>query len=123
MFVSHRRRRVEDRRRGAMLIIALGVLTLLAVLGATFVQLMRLERKASNNYIDAQRMEQVVNSAIDRIIAKLHEGQNHYSWTFYKNTDWLFKLRGTGRGAGTLGDGRWRGAATTLGAHFRADLR
>ncbi|MEE3198409.1 MAG: hypothetical protein VX254_00130 [Planctomycetota bacterium] len=82
----------EDRQSGAMLIIALGVLTLLAVLGASFAQLMRLERKAINNYVDAQRMELVSNSALDMMIAKLHEASNHYSWSFYGNTDWLFRI-------------------------------
>ena len=81
-----------DRREGAMLIIALGVLTLLAVLGASFAQLMRLERKAANNYVDAQRMEMMSSSALDMVIAKLHEASNHYSWSFYGNTSWLFRL-------------------------------
>ena len=81
-----------DRREGAMLIIALGVLTLLAVLGASFAQLMRLERKAANNYVDAQRMEMMSSSALDMVVAKLHEASNHYSWSFYGNTDWLFRL-------------------------------
>ena len=70
---------VEERQRGAMLIIALGVLTLLAVLGVSFAQLMRLERKAANNYVDAQRMEMVSNSALDMVIARLHEASNHYA--------------------------------------------
>ena len=84
---------VEERQRGAMLIIALGVLTLLAVLGVSFAQLMRLERKAANNYVDAQRMEMVSNSALDMVIARLHEASNHYAWSFYgKKNSWLFKI-------------------------------
>ena len=77
----------DDRQRGAMLIIALGVLTLLAVLGASFAQLMRLERKAANNYVDAQRMEMMSSSALDMMIARFYEASNHYSWSVYKNTD------------------------------------
>jgi len=76
-----------------MLIIALCVLTLLAILGATFVQLMRLERTASNNYVDAQRMDLVTASALDTAMAKLHEASNHYSWTWYNNTNWLFQSK------------------------------
>jgi len=108
-----------------MLIIALGVLTLLAVLGATFAQLMRLERKASNNYIDAQRMDLVTTSALDRVIAKLYEARNHYSWTFYKNTDWLFLIRGEddlGHGRVGLDDrrvGRWENYMEVAGYLYR----
>jgi hypothetical protein len=108
-----------------MLIIALGVLTLLAVLGATFAQLMRLERKASNNYIDAQRMDLVSSSALDRVIAKLHEARNHYSWTFYKNTDWLFLIRGEddlGHGRVSIDDrrvGRWENYMEVAGYLYR----
>ena len=81
-----------DRQEGAMLIIALGVLTLLAVLGASFAQLMRLERKAANNYVDAHRMEMMSSSALDMVVARLHEASNYYSWSFYRDTDWLFRL-------------------------------
>ena len=42
-----------------MLIVTMGVLTLLAVLGTTFVSLMRLEKKATQNYIDSQIVDLV----------------------------------------------------------------
>ena len=79
------------RQAGAMLIIALGVLTLLAVLGATFAQLMRLERQASDNNVDSQRMDWVVTSALDKAVAQFHTASNHYSWTSWTATDWMFR--------------------------------
>lgn len=115
----------NDRQSGAMLIIALGVLTLLAVLGASFAQLMRLERKAINNYVDAQRMEMVSNSALDMMIAKLHEASNHYSWSFYGKTDWLFKIAkeddlGHGRvGLENSRVGRWDTYLEKAGTRFQ----
>ena len=115
----------DDRQRGAMLIIALGVLTLLAVLGASFAQLMRLERKAANNYVDAQRMEMMSSSALDMMIARFHEVSNHYSWSFYKNTDWLFQLPkedDLAHGRVGLEDprvGRWRDYLDVAGYRFQ----
>ena len=115
----------DDRQRGAMLIIALGVLTLLAVLGASFAQLMRLERKAANNYVDAQRMEMMSSSALDMMIAKFHEASNHYSWSFYGNTDWLFRLLDEddlAHGRAGVEDprvGRWRDYLDVAGYRFQ----
>ena len=115
----------DDRQRGAMLIIALGVLTLLAVLGASFAQLMRLERKAANNYVDAQRMEMMSSSALDMMIARFHEASNHYSWSFYKNTDWLFQLpKEDDLAHGRVGVedprvGRWRDYLDVAGYRFQ----
>jgi len=88
-----------------MLIVALAVLTLLVVLGTTFVQLMRLEQQASENNIDTQRMDWVSSSALDRAITTLYEADNHYSWTYYQNTNWLYKFNKLGE-AGSLAVGR-----------------
>ena len=80
-----------------MLIIAMGVLTLLAVLGTTFVSLMRLEKKATLNYIDAQVVDLINESALDRIIADLRGLSNHLSYSSYSRTPWLFKLKNSDR--------------------------
>lgn len=89
--------RTSIRERGAMLIIAMGVLTLLAVLGTTFVSLMRLEKKATLNYIDAQVVDLINESALDRIIADLRGLSNHLSYSSYSRTPWLFKLKNRDR--------------------------
>ncbi|MBN1442473.1 MAG: hypothetical protein JXA90_07170 [Planctomycetes bacterium] len=86
----------RPRERGAILIVALGVLTLLAVLGATFAQLMSLEKKAADNYVEAQRMDLLTNSAIDTVVARLHDYTNRQSWASYAilMNEWLFALKG-----------------------------
>jgi hypothetical protein len=76
-----------------MLIIALGVLTLMAILGAAFASLMRLEKRATENYVDAKRMDLLLDSALDRIISELQGGKNFSSFTIYNNTPWLYMLK------------------------------
>ena len=51
--------RQSSEERGSMLIIALAVLALLAVIAVTFAGLMRLERKATFNFKNLKRAEQI----------------------------------------------------------------
>ena len=99
-------------RRGSILIIALGVLTLLSILGIAFASLMRLERKAAENYVDGKRMDLLLDSALDRVIASLHGAKNWRSFTVYQDTPWL----------NLLGDGRRGGGGERDLAHGRADI-
>ncbi|MBI4586487.1 MAG: hypothetical protein HY717_20950 [Planctomycetes bacterium] len=91
-FERNRFTKAAGRGRGSMLIIAMGVLTLLAVLGATFVSLMKLEKQATKNYIDGQVVDLVNESALERVIAEIRGIANHYSYTTYR-APWLYKLR------------------------------
>jgi hypothetical protein len=79
------------REEGAILIIAIGVLTLLARLGATFANLMRLEKQATQNYIDSQEVDLINDSALEQVIADLRGAENWRSFTPYK-APWLYKL-------------------------------
>src|SRR5690606_140422 len=90
---AHWRRPRARREAGAILIVALGVLTLLAVLGATFAQLMSLEQKAAVNYRETQHMDLLTSSALDMVIAQLHDHTNRRSWTSYESMPWKFFLR------------------------------
>ncbi|HVR76328.1 MAG TPA: hypothetical protein VMT52_18510 [Planctomycetota bacterium] len=85
-----------------MLIIALGVLTLMAILGAAFASLIRLERKATENYIDARRMDLLLDSALNRVIAELQGAKNFRHFTQYTDTPWLYLIRS--RSGGLEGD-------------------
>ena len=97
----------RDANSGAMLIIALGVLTLMAILGAAFVSIVRLEKRATENYIDAKRMDILHDSALERVIAQLHGAKNFRHYTQYTDTPWLnhFQIR-PGRSDGDLAQGR-----------------
>jgi hypothetical protein len=91
-----------------MLIIAIGVLTLLAVLGTTFVSLMKLERQATRNFIEAQEVELLNDSALDRVIGDLSGAINHFSYTNIRSP-WIFEehdLKGS-RVPGELAHGRF----------------
>ena len=57
--------------QGSMLIVALGILTLLAALALTFVSLMELERKASKNYVDGVRARLIAEGGLERAMAQL----------------------------------------------------
>ena len=63
---------------------ALGVLTLLSILGIAFASLMRLERKAAENYVDGKRMDLLLDSALDRTVASLQGAKNYRSYTVYR---------------------------------------
>src|SRR6266540_2592118 len=82
---------VFSREDGAILIIAIGVLTLLAILGATFAHLMRLEKQATRNYLDSQEVDLVTDSALETVIAELRGADNWRSFTPYR-VPWLYKL-------------------------------
>ena len=86
-----------EKRQGSILIIALGVLTLLSILGVAFASIMRLERRATENYIDGKRMDLLLDSALDRVIASLQGAKNYRSFTYYKDTPWLNVLGATRR--------------------------
>src|SRR6185503_1623003 len=79
------------REGGAILIIAIGVLTLLAILGATFAHLMRLEKQATKNYLDSQEVDLITDSALEAVIAQLRGADNWFSFTQYR-APWLYKL-------------------------------
>jgi len=62
---------VEGREKGVLLLFALGILSLLAVMGIIFATFIRTETIASHNWLDAVRAEQVAQSGIIRAIAEL----------------------------------------------------
>lgn len=68
---STRAARLDERRRGSMLIVALGVLTLLTVLAITFVALMKLELQASKNYVDGVKSRLIAEGGLEKALAEL----------------------------------------------------
>ncbi len=65
---------VPDRRQsGAMLIVALGILTLLSVLAVVFVSLMTLERAAAVNYVDGVKAELLSEAGVSRLVASIRQ--------------------------------------------------
>lgn len=65
------RRANSARRRGSMLIVAMGVLTLLSILAVTFVSLMRLELQASKNYVDGVKARLIAEGGLEKALAEL----------------------------------------------------
>jgi hypothetical protein len=59
------------RNRGAVLIIVLGVLALLALLATTFATLQGVERSVSRNYLDTVRAKLIAQSGVNDALAKL----------------------------------------------------
>lgn len=81
--------------RGAMLIVALMVLTLLAILGSAFVTLMRMESRATENFRNIRAAEMLANSAESNAIALLRSGMFWDGFTHFdrKRSPWLFGLK------------------------------
>lgn len=73
-----------------MLIIATGVLTLLAVLAFSFVNLMRIERRASTNYMDGFRADMAAEAGMIRALEEMRQytGSNV---VYDPNAEWIYE--------------------------------
>jgi hypothetical protein len=75
--------------KGSMLIVALGILTLLSILAITFVSLMKLERKASANYVEGVKARLIAEAGISRTVSEMKNMivRNPYSdhWKYEYN--------------------------------------
>ncbi|MBI3857168.1 MAG: hypothetical protein HY293_15895 [Planctomycetes bacterium] len=65
--------RYSGKRKGAVLIIVLGVLAVLALLATTFATLQATERQVANNYLDTVRAKLLAQSGVQDAEAKLRE--------------------------------------------------
>ncbi len=92
----------NGRERGTMLLIALAVLTLLSIIAVTFVALMRLELKATENFRDQNKAYLLSSSAESEVISML---RSRPFWEGHVRNDrsrspWIYGITG--------GDGRSR---------------
>ena len=81
---------------GSMLLIALAVLTLLSIIAVTFVALMRLELKATENFRDKSRAQLLSKSAESAVISML---RSRPFWDMPRlmnrtNAPWIYGLIG-----------------------------
>lgn len=88
--------RFNDSQRGSMLLIALAVLTLLSIIAVTFVALMRLELKATENFRDKSRAQLLSKSSESAVISML---RSRPFWDMPRlmnrtNAPWIFGLVG-----------------------------
>ncbi|MCZ6691707.1 MAG: hypothetical protein O7H41_19140 [Planctomycetota bacterium] len=65
----------SDRQRGSMLIVAMGVLTLITLLGVTFLLLMSLEKKVANAYVDRVESRILSKMGVDAVVGQLKQGE------------------------------------------------
>jgi len=65
----------EQRMRGSMLIVAMGILALLSVMAIAFTRLVKLESVSSTNYLDMIRAEQLAKSGQERAKVGLQVSQ------------------------------------------------
>lgn len=61
----------KDNRRGAVLLVAMGILALLTIFAITFANLVSLEKNASRNYVDSIRARMIARAGLERAIAEL----------------------------------------------------
>lgn len=87
-----------------MLIVALAVLTLLSIIAVTFAALMRLERKATENFSNGMKTTHLGASAESRVIANLKSAIYWSGYTHHNelNTPWIYGIK-TRRGEQQLG--------------------
>ncbi|MFC1587711.1 PilX N-terminal domain-containing pilus assembly protein [Planctomycetota bacterium] len=65
----------SSHNRGMILLVVLGVLALMSILAITFVQMTRLEKTISQNYVDHTRAVLAAESGIDYAIARISQFQ------------------------------------------------
>lgn len=82
-----------DRERGAMLIVALAVLALLSIIAVTFAALMRLERRATENFSNTIRAEMIAGSAESTLISMMRGGYYWHGFTDVREgySPWLYR--------------------------------
>ncbi len=88
-------RALRRSRRGAMLIIATGILTLLAVLAFSFVNMMRIERRASTNYMDGFRADMVAEAGLTRALEEMRIFSGSQV-VYDPNAAWIYEKDATG---------------------------
>ncbi len=77
------------RRRGLVLVIVVGVLGILVVLGSAFVMMARLERKASQQRVNATRATLLARSGLEDGLARLEAGQDpETASSRYRGENW-----------------------------------
>ncbi len=87
----------RPRERGSMLILALAVLVLLSLLAVAFAALMRLERRATENFKNVRRTDFIAGSAESNVIAMLRGGAFWSAFIHYQEgrSPWLYGVRAT----------------------------
>ena len=80
-----------NRRRAAVLIVCLAILTVLALLAVSFARLMSLEQAASTNHVDVVRAKFLAHSGIVRSIEELRVAASGRSWDDPNIDTWIFE--------------------------------
>ncbi|MCA8921711.1 MAG: hypothetical protein KDD82_07855 [Planctomycetes bacterium] len=80
----------ESRERGTTLLFALGILTLLAVFGVTFVAVTKTERSASANYTQAVRARLLARAGVERALAELQRLAKHRHYSHPVADGWAY---------------------------------
>jgi len=96
----------QSRERGTTLLFSLGILTLLAVFGVTFVAVTKTERSASANYTQAVRARLLARAGIERALAELQRLAKHRHYSHPVADGWAYSdtLPADNPGAIPLGD-------------------
>jgi len=106
--------------KGVALIIALGILAILAILGTSFAINMRLEQKASANYRDSVKAKYIAWMGIEEAIALLNPTIDTNAWDSLDENwydDFLETVAGTGTNieSNLSITSRWIDVTTTVG--------
>ncbi|MEZ6183956.1 MAG: hypothetical protein R3F62_02980 [Planctomycetota bacterium] len=80
----------DSRERGTTLLFALGILTLLAVFGVTFVAVTKTERSASANYTQAVRARLLARAGIERALAEMQRLAKHRHYSHPVADGWAY---------------------------------
>ncbi len=77
-------------RRGVALLVALGVLVMLALLGSVFATLSGIERAVARNYIDQVRARLLAESGIEHAVSQLWQPDKIDMWRVDRPLSWTY---------------------------------
>ena len=80
---------MRRRRSGIVLLVVVGVLGVLAILGTAFITMARLERKASQQRMNATKALLLARSGLEDALARMDAGQDPFAAaSAYRGEDW-----------------------------------
>jgi hypothetical protein len=87
--------RTPNNESGVALIIIVAIIAILSAIGVTFMYNMRLEEKASFNYLNSLKASYIAKSGIEHAIAVLKEDGGDTGFDAYNSDKWGFKYQDT----------------------------
>jgi Tfp pilus assembly protein PilX len=99
--------RVANAREGSVLIVALGVLTLLSIIGSIFATMMRFESVAASNYVIEMKAKLLAESGVAKATRAIQQVASESAYTSTVKVDLKNNASGAATPDGIPDSGAW----------------